>query len=161
MTTDAQQTQKPQTLAELEHEVDRFLRRFRALAQSLATQLDPQLDFSGYLLAVAVHEGDGGDGVRGTDLAESFGVHKSTISRGLSQLEAIGLVQRTIDLKDRRSRRVHLTPDGRRRLTAVRQSRWDHFEEVVRTWDEADTATLATLLNRLTAALERAEGPQG
>lgn len=152
MTQQTQQT--PQELVDLEHAVERFLRRYRTVAQKLATQIDPQLDLGGYLLAVAVHEGDAGDGVRARDLAESFGVHKSTISRGLSQLERLGLVERTTDAHDRRSQQVHLTPDGRRRLLQTRQRRWDHFEDVVRTWDTADTATLAALLSRLTAALE-------
>lgn len=150
-------TEQSQALADLEHEVARFLRRYRSAAQGLAGELDPALDFSGYLLAVAVGEGDTGSGVRATDLAEAFSVHKSTISRGLSQLERVGLVERVLDEQDRRSRRVHLTSGGSRRLAEVRRRRWDTFNEVVRTWDPADTATLATLLGRLSTALERSE----
>lgn len=148
-------TEQSQALADLEQEVGRFLRRYRSAAQGLAADLNPELDFSGYLLAVAVAEGDNGDGVRATELAESFGVHKSTISRGLSQLERIGLVERLLDEQDRRARRVHLTADGARRLAEVRQRRWDLFDEAVSTWDPVDTSTLAVLLGRLTTALEQ------
>lgn len=150
-------TDQSQALADLEHEMSRFLRRYRSTASGLAAELDPELDFSGYLLAVAVGEGDSGDGVRATDLAESFGVHKSTISRGLSQLEGVGLVERVLDEQDRRSRRVHLTDDGARRLADVRRRRWDSFDDIVRSWDPADTKTLAALLSRLTTALERSD----
>lgn len=147
-------TQHSQALADLEHEVARFLRRYRAIAQGLASELDPELDFSGYLIAVAIGEGDAGAGVRATDLAESFGVHKSTISRELSQLEQVGLVERVLDEQDRRSRRVHLTEHGAQRLAAVRERRFDDVDDAVRGWDPVDTATLAQLLGRLTSALE-------
>jgi DNA-binding MarR family transcriptional regulator len=147
--------QDPQALSDLEHEVARFLRRYRAAASLVAAELDPVLDFSGYLLAVAIAEGDRGDGVRATDLAEAFGVHKSTISRGLAQLEQVGLVERLRDEQDRRARRVHLTGDGSRRLWEVRQRRWDHFNAVISAWDPDDTRTLALLLGRLTDGLER------
>ena len=146
--------QDAQALSDLEHEVARFLRRYRASASLLAAELDPVLDFSGYLLAVAVEEGDSGAGVRASELAESFGVHKSTISRGLAQLERVGLVERLRDEQDRRARRVHLTADGARRLVEVRRRRWDHFTEVISAWEPDDTRTLALLLGRLTDGLE-------
>ena len=150
----AKSGQDAQALSDLEHEVARFLRRYRASASLLAAELDPVLDFSGYLLAVAIEEGDSGAGVRASELAESFGVHKSTISRGLAQLERVGLVERLRDEQDRRARRVHLTADGARRLGEVRRRRWDHFTEVISAWEADDTRTLALLLGRLTDGLE-------
>lgn len=149
--------QDSQALSDLEHEVARFLRRYRAAASLVAAELDPVLDFSGYLLAVAIDEGDSGEGVRASELAESFGVHKSTISRGLAQLERVGLVERLRDEQDRRARRVHLTADGARRLGEVRRRRWDHFTEVISVWEPDDIRTLALLLGRLTDGLERPE----
>ena len=149
--------QDAQALSDLEHEVARFLRRYRHTASLVASELDPVLDFSGFLLAVAIQEGDSGDGVRATALADSFGVHKSTISRGLAQLERVGLVERLADEQDRRARRVHLTADGARRLAQVRRRRWAQFTDVIAAWDPDDTRTLARLLGRLTDAFEPPE----
>jgi DNA-binding MarR family transcriptional regulator len=57
-----------------------------------------------------------GGSVRQSDLRRTLGVSASVVSRMLRSLEALGWVQRTLSLRDRRQREVTLTEAGRGRI---------------------------------------------
>ena len=59
------------------------------------------------------------DGVRQQDLAVSSIKDKATITRGLQSLEKEGLVLRTADPVDRRTKRIYITPKGRKVVQRV------------------------------------------
>lgn len=60
------------------------------------------------------------DGVRQQDLAISSLKDKATITRALRSLAAEGLVRRTPDQTDKRSKRIYLTAKGREVLERAR-----------------------------------------
>jgi DNA-binding MarR family transcriptional regulator len=62
-----------------------------------------------------------------TQMAESMGAPRSTVSRAMNRLEAAGLALRVQDERDRRSVRISLTPKGRRRVTAFATRLGDYF----------------------------------
>ena len=78
-----------------------------------------------------------------------------TVSRKIQQLERDRLVTRHADPDDRRATRIGLTPAGRRTLERVLKARRDWFDRLIEDWDEADLATLASLLSRFSSAMER------
>jgi MarR family transcriptional regulator, transcriptional regulator for hemolysin len=54
-----------------------------------------------------------GPDVRQTDLAEQLGITQPSLVRTLHQLEAMGLVERVADSRDRRSNRIVATAAGK------------------------------------------------
>jgi DNA-binding MarR family transcriptional regulator len=60
-----------------------------------------------------------------TDLCCALSIDASTVSANLKPLMARSLVTSVADCTDARARRLHLTPDGRRKLSGARQVLWD------------------------------------
>jgi DNA-binding MarR family transcriptional regulator len=67
------------------------------------------------------------DGVRQQDLAVSSLKDKATITRALRSLAAEGLVRRTPDPHDKRSKRIFLTDKGREVLARA----WEHGRQLL------------------------------
>lgn len=122
----------------------------------LVTEIHPELDFASYLLLVAIYESSDPErqGVRGSELAETFGVHKSTVSRGLAALEKLELVQRVPDPTDGRARLVALTPGASASIEKVRAQRQERLANALSEWDPQELSTFAQLLQRLNTALD-------
>lgn len=78
-------------------------------------------------------------------IADHLGVGASVISRQLVSLSAEGLVERRKDPADGRAELIRLTPQGRTRLTALRQAYVGGMREHFTDWD-AETATRAARL---------------
>jgi DNA-binding MarR family transcriptional regulator len=83
-----------------------------------------------------------------TDLAGALVTDAARASRIVTELQRSGLVDRHIGVGDRRRREVVLTDAGRRLLEDARRVRIEHLSTVLRTWDAADAADLARLLER-------------
>lgn len=141
----------------VERELTRLLRRARVTLGSYAAKVHPEIDLAAYTLLLAVRdaaiERDGG-AVRAADLATRMRLHKSTLSRGLAQLESFGLIERQPDPKDARARLVALSADGTARMTEAIAERRARLSAVLDRWDYADLETLARLLDRLNTDLE-------
>lgn len=134
----------------LEREVRMIIRRAQSSATLTAKRVHPDLEASAYpLLAyIAQHPG-----TRGSDLAVAFGVGRATVSRQLSRLVALGLVQREVDPEDSRGQRITLTDDGAQRFERARAARITMFRGALADWDPDDVSQLATLLHRYLADL--------
>ncbi|GHH69470.1 MarR family winged helix-turn-helix transcriptional regulator [Promicromonospora soli] len=129
----------------LERELRLVIRRAQSSGASIARRVHPELDASAYPLLAHIAERPG---ARGSDLATFFGVGRATVSRQLSRLVELGLVERTVDPDDSRGQRITLTPDGSARFERARTSRVAMLEGALATWDPEDVAQLARLLNR-------------
>ncbi|MGH1562965.1 MarR family winged helix-turn-helix transcriptional regulator [Mumia sp. DW29H23] len=142
---------------DVEYEVTRLLRRARLRGLGTITRIHPDLDFASYMLLVAIVDARPapGAGIRGSDLAEAVSVHKSTVSRGIAQLERLGLVERVPDPTDGRARLISLTEVATERLAEVQATRRARLAHAIADWTESDLDTLASLLGRLNTALER------
>lgn len=139
---------------QLESELTITWRRVRRLSLMLARHVDENLEAAAYGLLSALN--DVGD-VRAGELAERFGVDKSTVSRQLAQMETAGLVERIPDPKDGRARFVHVTEAGKARVAELRQARGHWLQRVLDDWDTEDVDQLVGLLSRLNVALEARE----
>lgn len=142
---------------DVEYEITRMLRRSRVRSLRTVAEVHPELEFGNYLLLLAVDDASDAqsDGVRATDLAETFGVHKSTVSRGLASLEQHGLVERVPDPTDGRARLVRLTAEAVNRVEKVRRHRHEQLAAVLEDWEPEDLTALARLLDRLNTALDQ------
>ncbi len=135
-------------VAALERELSVLLRRARSFSGELARTVHPELEAAAYGLLMHVVDG----GARATDLAEYFGIDKSTVSRQVRLLEQLGLLCREPDPGDARVLRLVATQEGVRRLSAARDARRRRVEERLTGWDTDDVGRLAGLLARYNAA---------
>ncbi|GAB4069131.1 MarR family transcriptional regulator [Angustibacter speluncae] len=135
----------------LERELGVLLRRARGTWGQLAREVHPDLEPAAYGILARI--ADAGD-ARLTDLAAWFGVGKPTMSRQVSQLERLELIERTPDPDDARAQRVGLTAEGAERVSRARRARNAHFRERLAAWPASDVRALADLLHRLNATAD-------
>jgi DNA-binding MarR family transcriptional regulator len=151
----AHQTTKQTTglIADVEHELSMLFRRSRSTSMLLARRVHPEMDAAGYALISQIELGTatGRAGLRASEVAQALGLDKSTVSRGITQLEHLGLIERIIDPDDGRARLLRLTTVGAERYGAMRAQRQARFQAILDRWDTADLADLARLLGRLNA----------
>lgn len=138
---------------DVDYELTRLLRRARARGLKLAAELDETLDFTSYLLLMAIY--DNVEGVRGSDLAESFGVHKSTISRSISTLEKLGFIERVVDPDDGRAQLLTASIEAARQIEAIRERGHGWLAGVLDEWTLAERKGFATGLARFNDAAEQ------
>lgn len=137
---------------DVDHELTRLLRRSRTRGLKLAAEIHESLDFTSYLLLVAIV--DKGDGLRGSDLAETFAVHKSTISRSIATLERLGLVERVPDPDDGRAQLLTPSAEAARRVNRIKERGQGWLASILAEWSDEDRAAFAAGLARFNAAAE-------
>ena len=143
--------QSERLIADVEQELSKLFRRSRSTSMLLARRVHPEMDAAGYALISQIELGTsaGRAGARASDVAQALGLDKSTVSRGLSQLETLGLIERVGDPDDGRARLLRLTETGAERFGAMRSQRQAEFRALLDRWESADLATLGRLLARL------------
>ncbi len=142
----------------LEREVGLLLRRARAISARLAGELHPDLDGAAYgLLALLQDAGP----LRASDLVVRLGLDKSTVSRQVSHLVDLGLVDRTADPVDGRAQVLTPSAEGAARLERIREARRARWEADLRDWPPEDVARLGELLARLNGIGEAREAEAG
>lgn len=95
-------------------------RQVQVLARLWRTELDRRLKAHGLSqarLVLLIHVFEHGGGMTQFELADQAGVKGPTLVRQIDQLEADGLVVRRDHETDRRSKTVHLTDEGRERMS--------------------------------------------
>jgi DNA-binding MarR family transcriptional regulator len=130
----------------LEQEIGLLLRRARAIQTRLAGELHPDLDGASYGLLALLH--DTGP-LRASDLVARLGLDKSTVSRQVAGLVALGLVDRAADPEDGRAQVLTPSAEGSARLARIRAARRARWAADLADWPADDVATLAELLGRL------------
>jgi DNA-binding MarR family transcriptional regulator len=137
--------------AVLERELTRLMRRARAASARIAADVHPDLDAAAYAVLVAIVDlaAASSGGVHAGLVAETVGLHKSTMSRNLGQLERLGLIERVPDPADARARLLRLTPVGEESVERSRRGRRERLAGQLGDWSDADLRRLGSLLGRL------------
>ncbi|MFF5187483.1 MarR family winged helix-turn-helix transcriptional regulator [Streptomyces sp. NPDC000345] len=89
-----------------------------------------------------------------SDLAERYGLEKSTVSRQVSRLEEDGLLRRRAHPSRPRTKLLELTDTGRARLARVRQHQRKGLEERLGRWPDEDVETFGRLLWRFVTEVD-------
>lgn len=144
-------------VARLEREVSLMLRRARSMSRMLAAHVQPDIDPASYAVLVAIARAAP---LRMVDLADEMGLDKSTMSRQVSGLMRLGLVQRSPDPDDGRAFLLELSDDGRRGLQAVAHQRHEFWMRRLDSWSTDEIGALADGLSRLATAIN-ATAPVG
>ncbi len=138
---------------DVDFELTRFIRRIRARSMRELGAIHPQLDYGTFTFLLAI--ADAPDGIRGSELAEGLGVHKSTASRAIASLERIGLVNRVPDPDDGRAQLLILTADARESVKEYRRTSHDRLHAILEDWEPEEVRTFARSLTRLNEGAER------
>ncbi len=125
----------------------RFIRRTRLRALRGLDTIAPTLDYGSYLILATIY--DAPEGVRASEIAEAFGVHKSTISRAVSSLEKLDLVARKPDPEDGRAQLLTVPAEAAERIQTFRRGVHAWFEGLLDGWTGEERTTLARLVKRL------------
>ncbi len=92
--------------------------------------------------------------MRISELAGWVNLDASTVSRHVSQLQGLGLVERTADPDDGRAYLLVITDDGDTKLQQAFERRRQLLARCVQDWDGADLEELDRLLSRFVADIE-------
>ncbi|BBC71908.1 MarR family transcriptional regulator [Altererythrobacter sp. B11] len=91
--------------------------------------------------------------MRGTDVAELFGLAPRTITEAIDGLERDGLVERQPDPTDRRAKLIRVTGKGIEAAATTEPMRRQFVSQIFGVLDEQEQAALLGMLRRLIAAI--------
>ncbi len=109
-----------------------------------APRVDPTVEPTHYAVLVALRDEPGRVG----DLAERTMSDASTVSRQVSHLTALGLLEKIPDPADRRAQMVALSGKGRELLIELVTRREAWFAELLADWPEEDVRTFTRYVDR-------------
>ncbi len=136
----------------LEEQLSILWRRARSNSHKVAKRVHPDMEPAAYGLLVILQRTGG---MRLTDLATNVGIGKPSVSRQITMLEQLGLVQKTADPQDGRAQAISLTSLGSSRLLAAQSGRKDAFRHLMEDWSVVDIGELARLLGQLNETYTR------
>lgn len=130
---------------EIEQGVSTLYQSSKARVRLLVERLNPELQTAGYLVLrhVMVHEP-----IRAGDIAHNMAMDKSAVSRQLTALREMGLVDTAPDPEDGRASLVVSTTSAKEKLAAFRLELKEDYRRVLGDWDAADIENFARLLAR-------------
>jgi DNA-binding MarR family transcriptional regulator len=137
----------------IETEMTRLARTIALLGRP--PEAEAGLDRAGYLLLRTL-EKIGPASIN--TIAAAIGLDGSTVTRQVSAMKELGLVERQINPGDRRSCIISPTTDGRSVMRQVRRQRRTNLDSVTSDWSEDDRTTLGRLLAKLNDSIARATG---
>jgi DNA-binding MarR family transcriptional regulator len=142
---------RAEILGDLEQEVGAMVRRIKRVIAARARAVHPELAPASYLMLAYVAEKGT---MRASGIAEQFDMDKGAISRHVTHLTELGLLERVSDPEDGRAMLVSVSADGRTRLADVAQHRRKWLDERLGDWTEAELSGFVASLGRYNRALE-------
>lgn len=145
-------TQAPLTTAvqEIEAELLVLLTRVRRRSREAARRVHPELTAVGYAVLMRVYRDDA---TRAVDLVTALDLDKGLVSRAVSQLQRLGLVERTVDRDDARAQRISVTAAGRRAVEETIEAGRANLQQSLARWSAAEVSGFAEQLHRYNETL--------
>jgi DNA-binding MarR family transcriptional regulator len=137
----------------IETEMTRLARTIAMLGRP--PEAEAGIDRAGYLLLRTL-ERIGPASIN--TIAAAVGLDGSTVTRQVSTMKDLGLVERRTNPGDRRSCIISPTNEGRNVMRYVRRMRRTNLDAVTTDWSEDERTTLGRLLAKLNDSIARATG---
>ena len=130
-----------------------LVRRIRRVIAERARLVHPDLQPASYLMLSHVAENGP---MRASSVADLFTVDKGAISRQVTHLMELGLVEKSRDPEDGRAWLLTATPDAVERLRTVAEQRRTYLAERLDGWEAGDLERFTDLLARYNDSLGQA-----
>jgi DNA-binding MarR family transcriptional regulator len=141
-----------ETVRALEQEMGVLVRRIRRLIAVRARMVHPDLSPVAYSMLMALN--DSGPR-RASDLVDLFSIDKGAVSRQVSALLDLGLIERSPDPEDRRAAILAITVEGSRRLSTIAEMRRREVIDRLSGWSDEDLRGFVAMMARYNSELER------
>ena len=142
---DRETDRRSRATTEIETSIAEIFRAGRTWSKELAGQFLPELSPMGFgILRHVMRSGP----VRSHDIVESFDMDKGSVSRMITGLRDLGLVETTVDPDDRRSTLISGTEKAEAAFVKFREEAHRRYEAIFAGWSTDDVARFATLLHR-------------
>ncbi|HEX3815243.1 MAG TPA: MarR family transcriptional regulator [Mycobacteriales bacterium] len=121
------------------------LLRSASRAKTRMIACEPGIEWSTFVILVPLMENGP---LRSSALAEAVHLDPSRVSRMISHVIEIGLVQRQADPADGRAAILQITARGKHVFGQLQRQRDEYLASVVSAWTESDRRTFAILMGR-------------
>jgi DNA-binding MarR family transcriptional regulator len=138
-------------LLALEAQMRLIGRRVRRVVAERAAAVDPALGEVGYGVLEYLHRQGPS---RQRNLVCGLAVEKAAVSRAVTQLVELGLVDRLDDPEDGRGHQLELSTRGRAQISAVLTDRRAVLATKLADWTPEEIADFVAMLERYNAAIE-------
>lgn len=88
------------------------------------------------------------------ELASNIGRDYSTVSRQLSRLQKLGLIERREGVKDKRVSEVNISSEGKKMINHINNARKDFGQMIFEEWDSRDIEEFIRLLQKFTNSVK-------
>ena len=136
--------------ADIEAAVGELFRTGRTWAKGLAQRFEPPLSPIGYAILRYVQQHAP---VRSGDIVATFGMDKGAVSRQISALRELGLLDAASDPEDRRATLLTPTPAAVEAFASFRDETRMQFQGMLDGWSDDELRAFAQALERFNASL--------
>ncbi len=140
-----------ESIDSIEREIGVLLRRIKLHFEEQGCAVHPELHSGAYFLLAWLNAHGP---VRASVISDTFMLDKGAVSRRISMLEELGLVERLPDPADGRATLISVSVAGKERMVLADEHRREWFDTRVASMTVEELESLATLLARFNEAMQ-------
>jgi DNA-binding MarR family transcriptional regulator len=129
----------------IERQIDTLLRLGRTRIRDRAASIHPRLNAQGFTVLSVLGRVDS---MSQSELGERVGLDRTSLSKIVSHLQSLELIEQHQSPTDRRARVLQVSPEGRRKIDDALADRRATVWRNVADWPRADAEAFADLLAR-------------
>lgn len=129
----------------IERQIDILLRLGRSRIRDRAASIHPRLSAQGFTVLSVLGRVES---MSQSELGERVGLDRTNLSKIVSHLQSLELVEQRQSTSDRRARVLQVSPEGRRKIEAALDDRRATVWRNIADWPRADAEAFADLLAR-------------
>lgn len=142
---DRETDRRSRATTEIETSIAEIFRSGRVWSKELAGKFLPELSPMGFgILRHVMRSGP----MRSHEIVDAFDMDKGSVSRMVTGLRDLGLVETTVDPDDRRSTLIAGTAKADAAFARLREEAHRRYEDILAGWSTHDVAMFASLLRR-------------
>lgn len=129
----------------IERQIDVLLRLGRSRIRDRAASIHPRLSAQGFTVLSVLGRVES---MSQSELGDLVGLDRTSLSKVVSHLQSLDLIEQRQSTTDRRARVLHVSPEGRRKIEDALADRRATVWRNVADWPRSDAEAFADLLAR-------------